>query len=284
MVPNVAQRIADPVLARRVMVHEARAQQSVGRELRELGDGWLLHDPADAEPFWNRLVAPTWPEARPAFDRRLDEVVTLFSTLDRLPHIRPLPLGGRPPDLAHRLLEFGFDAVGADRRMVLVDDTPCLALAEWWRRAPLDGISAERHPQPSPPRRRAWALDAALVLAEAFGVDPFRRLALETDVLACVARRGCSVLLLRDQGEPIAVARRATVDGASYLSSIGTRPAWRGRGHGRVATALAVADSLEAGSDLVHLAVDVGNDAAVRFYETLGFALVGDAVPDLLLR
>ena len=30
----------------------------------------------------------------PAFDRRLDEVITLFATIDRLPHIRPLPLGG----------------------------------------------------------------------------------------------------------------------------------------------------------------------------------------------
>ena len=280
----MAQRIADPALARRVMVHEARAQQSVGRELRELGDGWLLHDPADAEPFWNRLVAPQWPEARPAFDRRLDEVVTLFSTLDRLPHIRPLPAGSQPPDLAHRLLEFGFEAVGADRRMVLADRTPCLALAERWEHGPHDGITIERYPDPLPPARRAWALDAAVVLAEAFGVDPFRRLALETDVLACVARRGCSILLVRDSGEPIAVARRATIDGASYLSSIGTRPAWRGRGHGKVATALAVADAIEAGSDLVHLAVDVGNDAAVRFYEALGFVLVGDAVPDLLLR
>jgi ribosomal protein S18 acetylase RimI-like enzyme len=122
------------------------------------------------------------------------------------------------------------------------------------------------------------------VLAEAFAVDPVRRVALETDVLACVSRRDCTILLLRDDGEPVAVARRATTGGGSYLSSIGTRPAWRERGLGTLITALAVADAIDAGSDLVHLAVDVANEGARRFYEGLGFEIVGDPVPDLLMR
>jgi ribosomal protein S18 acetylase RimI-like enzyme len=290
MVSGVAEpTLRDPALARRLMVHEARAQQAAGRELRDLGDGWLLHDAADAEPFWNRLVGPQWPEDPAAFGRRLDEVITLFATIERLPHIRPLPIGSRPADLTGRLLQAGFETVGADRRMVLDDASVCLAIAERFRNAggaarPGAGMTVERHPEGFLGRRGGWAVEAAVILAEAFVVDPLRRVALETDVLACAARRGCSILLLRDGDEAVAIARRATVEGGSYLSSIGTRPAWRGRGYGRLVTALGVADALDAGSDLVHLAVDLGNDRARRFYEALGFAVVGDPVPDLLLR
>ncbi|HSO28322.1 MAG TPA: hypothetical protein VLS28_00325, partial [Candidatus Sulfomarinibacteraceae bacterium] len=80
----------DPVvpggaLARRLARHEAAVHAGGGRELRELTDAVLLHDPTDAEPFWNRIAAPAWPEASSAFDRRLDEAVTLFATLGRLP-------------------------------------------------------------------------------------------------------------------------------------------------------------------------------------------------------
>jgi ribosomal protein S18 acetylase RimI-like enzyme len=277
--------LRDPELARRLLLHEARAQQSVGRELRDLGDGWLLHDPADPEPFWNRLIAPRWPDAPAAFDRRLDEVVTLFATLDRLPHIRPMPVGNEPPDLTSRLLAAGFEIVGGDRRMLLVDPSICRAAADRWRREPRAGLTLDRLPEGrAPGGRRPWAAEVAMVLAEAFRVDPVRRVALETDVLACAARRGCSLILLREDGVPVAAARRASVGDGSYLSSIGTRPAWRGRGLGTLATALAVTDSLEAGSSFVHLAIELDNERTRAFYERLGFAVIGDAVPDLLLR
>ncbi len=145
-------------------------------------------------------------------------------------------------------------------------------------------VTIDRHPDRSLALRGSWASDAALVLGEAFDVDPLRRIALETDVLACAARRGCSVLLLREDGIPVAMARRATVGNGSYLSSIGTRPHWRGRGYGALATALAVREAIEAGSQLIHLAVDVANVRARRLYELLGFAVLGEPVADLLLR
>ena len=127
-------------------------------------------------------------------------------------------------------------------------------------------------------------MDASLVLSDAFGVDTDRRVALENDVLACVSRPGCAVLLVLIGGVPAAIARRATTDDGSYLSSIGTRPAFRNRGLGALATALAVRDALRAGSPVVHLAVEADNDRALRLYERLGFAKVGEAAPDLLLR
>src|SRR4051794_478766 len=107
--------ISDAELARRLLLHEARAQQTPTRQLRDLGDGWLVHDPGDPEPFWNRLIAPTWPSDSAAFTRCLDEVITLFATLGRVPHIRPLPIGGTPTDLGKRLEAAGFEAVGIDR-------------------------------------------------------------------------------------------------------------------------------------------------------------------------
>jgi GNAT superfamily N-acetyltransferase len=289
-------------LARRLVLHEARAQQTPGRELRDLGDGWLFHDPNDAEPFWNRLIAPAWPEERRAFDRRLDEVITLFATLGRLPHVRPLPVGGSPDDLATRLSEAGFQVLGADRRMVLADpgdvDALVTSLQARAERAFGGGSTVTVHRQESRrgltegrvdgpgswAERRRWAVDASLVLSDAFGVDAERRVALENDVLACVSRPGCSVLLLAVDGVPAAIARRATTGEGSYLSSIGTRPAFRGRGLGSLATALAVRDAVAAGSSLIHLAAEVENTTAFRVYERLGFAMVGEAAPDMLLR
>jgi ribosomal protein S18 acetylase RimI-like enzyme len=290
-------RTFDPDLARRLVLHEACAQQTPTRELQDLGDGWLFHDPSDAEPFWNRLIAPRWPAEPPAFERRLDEVITLFATLDRLPHIRPLPSGGEPPDMADRLTAAGFAWMGADRRMVLVDHgrirelvAACEervaqsfgpgAISVSCREA---GLNAGADPRRWAERRR-WAIDASLVLADAFGVEPGRRVALENDVLACVSRPACAVLLVSVDGEPAAIARRATTPDGSYLSSIGTRPAFRGRGLGALATALAVRDAIEAGSELVHLAVEADNEPALRLYERLGFAAVGEPAPDLLLR
>ncbi|HYK96173.1 MAG TPA: GNAT family N-acetyltransferase [Candidatus Dormibacteraeota bacterium] len=290
-------RIFDSELAHRLVVHEARAQQTPARELRDLGDGWLFHDPSDAEPFWNRLIAPVWPTDRDHFDHRLDEVITLFATLDRLPHIRPLPVGSTPGDLAARLAGAGFETLGADRRMVLIDApraservaaAQARVEAEFGRgsvsvasrEADVAAGSSDRRWA----ERRRWAVDASLVLADAFGVDVDRRVALENDVLACVSRPGCAVLLVSIDGVPAAIARRATTADGSYLSSIGTRRAFRRRGLGALATALAVREALDAGSDVVHLAVEVDNHAAVRLYETLGFAIVGEPAPDLLLR
>src|SRR3954452_21471292 len=270
-------------LGRRMMVHEAEAQRTGVRQLRDLGDGWLLHDSADSEPFWNRLVAPSWPAPPLAFERRLDEVVTLFATLDRIAHVRPRPVGNEPSDLPARLLANGFERVGEDLRMVLRDPAACHALTERLAKPPLGRLRVARHPGSSSGPPRLWASDASLVLAEAFEVDAHRRSALEADLLACAARPDCSVLVVYDGDEPVATARRTTTPDGSYLSSIGTRPGWRGRGHGSLATALAVADATHvarADVPFVHLAVDVRNGVARGLYERLGFEVVGAPVPD----
>lgn len=305
----VVDRISDAELAQRLVLHEARAQATPTRELRDLGDAWLVHDPGDAEPFWNRLIAPRWPEDGAAFDRRLDEVITLFATLDRVPHVRPLPVGGSPSDLGARLEAAGFEAIGVDRRMVLATmPTPreIGALLERLTREVEDvaggakvtvqgrdgsagsrSAGARRNGSDAEHQlwadRRRWAVDASLVLADSFGVDSDRRIALESDLLGCVSRAGCAVVLVAVDGVPAAIARRATTADGSYLSSIGTRPRFRGRGLGALVTAVAVRDAIAAGGSLIHLGVEIDNVRAIRVYERLGFAVLGEPAPDLLL-
>jgi ribosomal protein S18 acetylase RimI-like enzyme len=291
-----ADRILDADLARRLVLHEARAQQTPSRELRDLGDGWLLHDPSDAEPFWNRLIAPRWPSEAASFNRRLDEVITLFATLARLPHIRPLPVGAEPADMVHRLEAAGFVAMGADRRMALLEPgrvgelraateaRVAAALGAGAVTVSRQDLGSARSGEQRWDERRRWAADASLVLAESFGVETVRRVALENDVLACISRPGCAMLLLHVDGEPVSIARRATNAEGSYLSSIGTRPAFRRGGLGALVTLLALEDALAAGGPTIHLAVEADNEAARQLYAGLGFAVVGDPAPDLLLR
>ena len=83
--------LVDPATMRRLLVHEARVHAMPNRELRDLGDAILLYDPAEPEPFWNRVEAIRWPDDADAFDRRLTEVLVLFTSIGRQPHIWPSP-------------------------------------------------------------------------------------------------------------------------------------------------------------------------------------------------
>jgi GNAT superfamily N-acetyltransferase len=270
--------VADPELGRRLAVHEAIVHARAGRELRDLGDGFLLHDPGDAEPFWNRLVAPDWPLDDEAFDRRLDAVTTLFATLGRLPHVRTLPQGARPHDTEARLVEAGFRPVGWDRAMVLTDTGPALALArtlEMRPRVRLEHVIAGA---------TSRAMDVARVLVEAFDVETDRIPGLAAESLAAARRPGGAVLLLLENDRPVAAARRVTLDGATYLSSIGTTPGARGLGYGSLLTAVAINEALGEGTGLVHLLAEAAMEDAIRLYARLGFETVGEPIADLLLR
>ena len=96
-------------------------------------------------------------------------------------------------------------------------------------------------------------------------------------------RPGCSVVLVSVDGVPAALARRASTPDGSYLSSIGTRPSFRGRGLGGLVTALAVQDAVAAGGPLIHLGVEIDNVRGIRLYERLGFEVLGEPAPDMLL-
>jgi len=260
--------------------HETRVHAIPARQVRDLDDAVLLHDPLDGEPFWNRVVAIRWPDDARAFDRRLDQTIMLFATLDRLPHLWPRPILREPRDIVERLLAAGFDDVGAG--MIMVLDRPDVLTGRG--RTTDRSVGVERLHALAAPEARMAAADVALVLVEAFEAEPERRASIEAETLAWLDHPDLHVCLVRVDGEPAAVAKRATFDGATYLSSIGTRPAFRGRGLGGLVTAIAAGDGIAAGSRWTHLGVYSQNEEARRVYGRLGFAPVGGDVPDLILR
>jgi ribosomal protein S18 acetylase RimI-like enzyme len=270
----------DRATLRRLAEHEVRLQATGDRELRDLGDGLLLLDPQDPEPYWNRLVCPEWPPERVAFDRRLDETITLFATHGRLAHVWPYPSDNQPPDLTERLESAGFESMGSDIVMVLADPS---AAADRLARSLPAGVQVEALDQLNAGAVRAAAA-VAEVLVDAFDVGDDRRSSIEVETLGGLESAVLHVTLVRVNGWPAAAAKRSTVDGISYLSSIGTRAEVRRRGLGGLATAIAVRDAQAAGSTLTYLKVDAANEGAQRLYRRLGFVAIAGQVPDLLQR
>jgi ribosomal protein S18 acetylase RimI-like enzyme len=261
--------------------HEASSHGLIGREVRDLGDAILLHDPTDREPFWNRLSGIAWPVDPAAFDRRLAEALALFAILDRIPHVWPMPGFDEPADLADRLAANGFEDHG--RGMFMVLDPPRAAL----RLDPpdgADGLTIERLQKLGGDAAATAAKAVGEVLVASFNVEPERRVAIELEALQGLQLDAYHAVLVRVEGRPAAVARRTTFAGTSYLSSIGTHPDFRGRGLGRLVTSVAVADAIAHGSRWTYLGVFEENIVARALYERLGFAIVGGPAPDLLLR
>jgi len=264
-------------LMQRLLLHEAMVHAMPGRELRDLGDSLLLLDAADAEPFWNRLEAVRWPEETAAFDRRLAEVAVLFASLGRQPHIWISPSHDTPADLAERLLANGFEDSGPGYLMVCRDADAAQVVVEAGRAA---GAWVERWSASlgAVPSRLAGEIVDTLLAA--FGINADRD-GLLRETNASLADRRFTHYLVRDADEPVAVARAATFDGLTYLSSIGTIEGMRGHGLGRLVTATAQLDGLLAGSDWVHLGVYAENHHALRLYRGLGFVESGAAGPDM---
>jgi ribosomal protein S18 acetylase RimI-like enzyme len=259
--------------------HEARAHALTSREVRDLGDAWLLHDETDREPFWNRVAGVAWPKEPAAFDRRLAELYALFGGLDRIPHVWPFPGFDEPADLTERLLASGFVDHGGGLLLVLDPAHAPLAVPD-----PPTGVTVERVHRLT----GSAAVDAAealgSVLLSAFDVEPPRRVAIELEAVQGLTTDAYHAVIARVDGRPAAVARRTTFAGGSYLSSIGTDPAFRGRGLGRLVTAIATADALAAGSRWTYLGVFEDNPVARTLYDALGFRAIGGVAPDLLLR
>lgn len=262
-----------------MLMHEAQVHATSGRTLRDLGDGILLHDPTDPEPFWNRLAAVRWPQEADAFDRRFTEILVLFTTIARQPHIWPSPAHDTPADLIVRLLANGFRDMGA--ALVMANANTSSAATDE-SPAP-SGITLERVAGLTGPPAQALGSAIVQVLTDAFEVFSEREPGVEAETIASLGHPWFTHYLVRFDGQPAAVARRATFDGLSYISSIGTASWARGRGFGRIVTATATRDALDAGSEWVYLGVFADNPVAIRLYEGLGYERIGEAVPDLLL-
>ena len=270
----------DVATFRRLCRHEAQVHAVPGRELRDLGDGLLLHDPVDPEPFWNRLAAIAWPSEPAAFDRRLAEVGILFATIGRQPHLWTSPDHDAPPDLVARLMSNGFVDTGPG--FLLIADDPSVARAAL-AASPGDGVVVERHTGLAGLRARAVADTIVGVLLHAFEVGPERRDGVIAETIASLTDARFTHYLVRVEETAVAAARSATFDGLTYISSVGVVSTARGRGIGRRITAEATMDAFAAGSEVAHLGVFEENHVAKRLYEGLGYRPSGRAGPDMIL-
>jgi ribosomal protein S18 acetylase RimI-like enzyme len=272
--------VVDPSTMRRLLLHEARVAAVPGRSLRDLGDAILLHDPLESEPFWNRLEAVRWPETAADFDRRLTETLVQFAAIGRQPHIWASPLHDSPVDLVDRLVSNGFRDLGQGHVMALADPGPARRVDG--EPLPAD-VTLERLAGLRGDAARAAAQAIVEVLIDAFEVDAERRAGIEDETLISLGHPWFTHYVVRMAGRPAAVARRASFDGASYLSSIGTAGWARGRGFGSLVTRAASADGLTAGSEWIYLGVFAENAVAIGVYRRSGFERVGESCPDLLL-
>lgn len=259
--------------------HETRAHAIPSREVRDQGDALVLFDPRDADPFWNRMVSVRWPVDPAAFERRLAESIAFFGLIYRLPHFWPSPAHSSPTDLADRLRSHGFRDVGGGHVMVLPGPgsvRPVLP-TDLHRGETLTAIRTAAD------AREGDVEDVSLVLAESFGAVPGRAAELAADLRLTLDDPRVTLVLARVDGTPAAVAKATTMDGFTYLSSIGTREAFRGRGLGGLVTRHAIATGGGRDARFAYLGVWSGNGPAIRLYERLGFASIGEA-PDMLLE
>jgi ribosomal protein S18 acetylase RimI-like enzyme len=263
---------------RALEIHETRVDAlGPGRELLDLGDALVLFDRDDPDPFFNRVGAIRWPAEPGALDARIDEIVRLFEARQRQPYLW-LPAGFvSPVDLSDRLRARGFLEVGGGARVMLHVRDPRAG-------RPLPpGARLERLGSDGPDAAAAEARVAAGVVAEAFGIGADRTRSLVSEIAADLADSSAEVRLIRVDGVPAAVGRRHGVDGMSYLSAIGVRSAFQGRGLGEAVTRALVEGALGAAHELIYLGVYADNERATRMYQRVGFAHLGDTAPEFLL-
>jgi ribosomal protein S18 acetylase RimI-like enzyme len=266
-----------PAQLRFLEVHSARAIAIPGRGWRDLGDAAMLFSGSEREPFFNRVTAVRWPDDPAAFDRRLRDAMALFEALDRDPYFWVIPGLSTPADLVARLTANGFVNQGGGYDMILVGDPPTLGPMP-------DGATIEHWHCPDDSQRPAVAEALALVIGEAFRIPAGRRAGLAAEISLTLEQSRFHGYLIRLDGQPVATGERYTFDGASYISSIGTLPEFRGRGYGRIITEALVRDSVAAGAELIYLGVYPENTSAIRLYRSLGFAILGPRSADMLLE
>lgn len=275
----------DAATVRRLLLHEATVHALPGRRLTDLGDSILLLDPTDPEPFWNRLAGVRWPDDTDAFDRRLTELAVLFATMARQPHVWVSPPHDTPKDLAQRLASNGFEDAGPGLLLVLADGTAARAALTAAHGAPSGPVVVERFAGSDGATAASHEPADAIVdvLIDAFDVAPELRAGIVAQTVSSLADPRFTYYLVRVGDAPASVARAATFEGATYLSSIGTASWAQGRGLGRLVTAAATVDGLDAGSRWVHLGVFADNDPAIALYRRLGFQMSGAPGPDMIL-
>ena len=185
------------------------------------------------------------------------------------------------PTSSARLAANGFEDVGDGLLLVARDAGP--ARAALLDRPLGPGLTLERLSGVTGAAADLAAEAIVSVLLAAFGVGEDRRPGVAGETRTSLADPRFTHYLVRRDGTPLAVARRATFDGVSYLSSIGTvdsarglraRPVRHGRRRWSTRSTPAATGSTSG--------VFADNLPARRLYEGLGFLMSGDPGPDMI--
>jgi ribosomal protein S18 acetylase RimI-like enzyme len=238
--------------------HAIRGDAERGREVERVGPFAATFAPGTTNPYLNYAI----PEA--GASPSASEIAALaaaFVERSLRPRLEYLP--SLAPQLEAALVAGGF---------AVESRTPLMTFAG--------------KPRPHEPRgvelleaREPDAIRAALTVQhEAYGEDEPPDEARLTGVARGI-ERGALLVLARDASthEPAGAGQcTVPVDGATELTSVGVRPAFRRRGIAQAMAAWLAAEMTSRGADLVFLMAH--GDREAKIYECAGFARIGEVL------
>ena len=225
-------------------------------EIRDAGDAWIVRAAGPPGMIgYSRAGVLRFPGAHAA-RLRIDDLTRDFHDEGRSAAYALAHGVSRPAELGRLLRDRGFLEI--EREAVLwTREPPAIPhLDPGLRIEQVSEVSASRYVE---------------VEAEAFGIPAGMAAGRLPSLRASLGLPGRRVYLVSAGGRYVATTRLAVVAGLASLTSVGVLPEARGRGYGRLITAVATRAGLAGGARLVWLAVAPDNTAALRLYETLGY-------------
>jgi ribosomal protein S18 acetylase RimI-like enzyme len=225
-------------------------------QISDTGDAWIVRAPGPPGAIGYSRAAVLRFESIPAARDRVDELRRDFHAEGRTAAFAVAHGVSRPDELTALLAERGLAEIEREVVLWIAELPPIPHLDPGLR---IEQVTADTAPA---------YVD---VEAAAFGIPPgmaVGRLPALRNSLSVPGRRAYLVSVGRRY---VATTRLAVVGGLASLTSVGVLPEERGRGYGRLVTAVATRAGLAAGARLAWLAVAPDNEVAVRLYESLGY-------------
>jgi ribosomal protein S18 acetylase RimI-like enzyme len=230
-------------------------QRLLGAEIVEDDQlGAVLIHHTDPAPGFDVTVRIRWPNAD--VPDRLAVLEDRMRGQDRWPSIVYSEGLSEPTDLGPLLAEAGWVRVAGERIMFTRHAPVVPHLDPSLRMEAVTGASA---------------IETARLEAEVFGQTP-EWVEGRAKLLARAVESGAvRAILLRLLREPVATLRLAPFERVAGIHGVGVTSKQRGRGYGRMITAIATRAGLATGHGLVWLSVDEANTPAVQLYRSLGY-------------
>lgn len=245
-----------PLELERVAQHLCTLPAEMGATVaRDPELGVLMVRHPDAGPETDFAALPRWTEA--GWRGSLDLMARAMSSAGAWPSLLLIDRLDQPPDLGRHLLSGGW-APSRTERVLWVG-----------RASKVPHLDASLRLEAVQPRSVA---DHETLERRIFGLPPSAAEGRRAALAHALATGRLRAYLVRLHDRPVAVARLSQGDGVAGLYAIGVEEEQRGKGLGRLVTAVATRAGLALGNRLVWLSVEEGNDAAQRLYAGLGFA------------